>query len=183
MDLDLVAAARDGDRDAYTHLVRTRAGRLYAIAQRILRDAGSAEDAVQEALVLAWRDLPGLRDLDRFDAWLHRLVVHACLAQARRDRRRSARLVVLPVDVPVARDDYLTVHERDELDGAFARLEPEQRALIVLRHYAGMETAEIAQVLGIPHGTVRSRLHHAHRVMRAAIEAEARATALGGTSA
>jgi RNA polymerase sigma factor (sigma-70 family) len=183
VDLQLVEAARNGDREAYAELLRGRAGRLYAIAQRILRDPERAEDAVQDALVLAWRDLPALRDPARFDAWLHRVVVHACLAEARRTRRMTARLVELPVDIAVGRDDYLDVVEREALDRAFLRLAPEQRVLLVLRHYAGLETAAIAEVLGVPHGTVRSRLHHAHRVMRAALEADARGAFAGGTSA
>ncbi len=92
MDSDLVEAARNRDRAAYTALIRTRGDRLYALAQRIVRDVDRAEDALQEALVIAWRDLPGLRDPDRFDAWLHRLVVRACLTEAKRDRRQVSML-------------------------------------------------------------------------------------------
>lgn len=183
VDLQLVEAARNGDRDAYTDLLRSRAGRMFAIAERIIRDADRAEDAVQEALVLAWRDLPRLQDASRFDAWLHRLVVRACVAEARRGRRMIGTLVELPVDLAVGRDEYIDVVERDALDRAFLRLPADQRALLVLRHYAGLETRDIAEVLGIPAGTVRSRLHHAHRVMRAALEAEARTPAAGETLA
>jgi RNA polymerase sigma factor (sigma-70 family) len=183
VDRDLVEAARNGDRGAYSDLLRSRVGRLFAIAQRILRDVDRAEDAVQEALVAAWRDLPGLRDPDRFDAWIHRLVVHACIAEAKRARRLVASIVELPVDIAVGRDEYLRIAERDELDRAFRRLPPDQRALLVLRHYADLETAEIADILGIPPGTARSRLRHAHRVMRAALDADARGIAAGGTSA
>ncbi len=167
VDRDLVEAARNGDREAHADLLGSRAGRLFAIAQRILRDVDRAEDAVQEALVLAWRDLPGLREPDHFDAWLHRLVVRACLAEARKARRLVATLVELPVDISVGRDAHLDIIDRDELERAFRRLPPDQRALLVLRHYAGLETAAIADILGIPDGTVRSRLHHAHRVMEA----------------
>lgn len=184
MDRDLVEAARAGDREAYADLVRVRGDRLYAIAQRVLRDAHRSEDAVQEALVIAWRDLPGLRDPDRFDAWLGRILVRTCIAEASRHRRRlTVDIQALPTEIPVGTDDYLSVGDRDQLERGFRRLPPEQRVLLVLRHYAGMEPAEIAEMLGIPAGTARSRLHHAHRAMRAALEADARSTAMGGLSA
>jgi RNA polymerase sigma-70 factor (ECF subfamily) len=183
VDRDLVEAARRGDREAYADLIRSRSDRLFAIAQRILRDVDRTEDAVQEALVIAWRDLPGLRDPDRFDAWLRRLLVRSCVAEAQRERRLVATLRVLPIDLPSATDDYLSVVDRDELERGFRRLPVQQRAILVLRHYAGLETAEIADALGIPDGTVRSRLHHAHRAMRAALDADARVTATGGRPA
>lgn len=183
MDRGLVEAAMRGDREAYADLLRTRGDRLFAIAHRILRDVDRTEDALQDALVIAWRDLPGLRDPDRFDAWLYRLVVRSCVAEAVRARRHVTNLHVLPVDVATASDDYLSVADRDQLERGFRRLPPEQRAILVLRHYAGLEPSEIADTLGIPAGTARSRLHHAHRAMRAALEADARAVALGGTSA
>ncbi len=183
MDRDLVEAARGGDREAYADLVRSRGDRLFAIAQRILRDVDRTEDAVQEALVIAWRDLPGLRDPDRFDAWLHRLLVRSCITEAKRERRLAANVRILPFDMPAAADDYLSVADRDQLDRGFRRLPPEQRALLVLRHFAGLEPTEIAETLGIPAGTVRSRLHHAHRAMRAALDADARSTTIRGVSA
>jgi len=180
VDRDLVEAARRGDREAYADLIRARGDRLYALAQRIVRDVDRAEDALQEALVIAWRDLSGLRDPDRFDAWLHRLVVRACVAEATRERRRFSNLRVLPIDVPTANDDFLAVADRDQLERGFRRLSPQQRALLVLRHFEGRDPAEIADILGIPEGTARSRLHHAHRAMRAALDADDRAVAIGG---
>lgn len=183
VDRDLVEAARNGSREAYADLIRVRGDRLFAIAQRILRDFDRTEDAVQDALVIAWRDLPGLRDPDRFDAWLRRLLVRSCIDQAQRERRRVATIRVLPTEPTSGTDDYLSVVDRDELDRGFRRLPPERRAILVLRHFVGLETAEIAETLGIPAGTVRSRLHHAHRAMRAALEADARAIAIGGPSA
>ena len=183
MDRDLVEAARRGDREAYADLIRSRGDRLYAIAQRILRDVDRTEDVVQEALVIAWRDLPGLRDPDRFDAWLHRLVVRACLREAMRQRRLVANLHVLPTDLSGGPDEILSVADRDQLERGFRRLDPQQRAILVLRHFAGYEPAEIAELLGVPAGTARSRLHHAHRAMRAALEADARVTAIGGQPA
>ena len=174
MDRDLIEQARRGDQEAFTDLVRSRIDRLYAISQRILRDVDRAEDALQDALVIAWRDLRGLRDPDRFDAWVYRLVVRSCISAAVRDRRIAANLFLLPPELPELSDAFLSVAYRDQLERGFRRLEPEQRALLVLRHYAGLETAEIADTLGIPAGTARSRLHHAHRAMRAALEADAR---------
>jgi RNA polymerase sigma-70 factor, ECF subfamily len=183
MDRELVEAARKRDRAAYADLIRVRGDRLFALAYRILRDVERAEDAVQDALVIAWRALPGLRDPDRFDAWLHRLVVRTCIAEAKRERRRITNLYVLPIDLAKAGDDFLNVDDRDQLDRCFRRLSPEQRALLVLRHFEGRDLAEIAEVLGIPVGTVGSRLHHAHRAMRAALDANARTIAVEGRPA
>ena len=180
MDRDLVEAARHGDREAYADLIRARGDRLFALAQRILRDVDRAEDAIQEALVIAWRDLPRLRDPDRFDAWLHRLVVRSCVHEAVRERRLVANLRALPIDVPASRDDLLSFADRDQLERGFRRLDPQQRAILALRHFAGFEPSEIAVIIGIPAGTARSRLHHAHRAMRAALEADARLPAIGG---
>jgi RNA polymerase sigma-70 factor (ECF subfamily) len=138
---------------------------------------------VQDALVIAWRDLPDLRDPDRFDAWTHRLLANVCIAHAGRERRRVGNLRLLPIDGPAAPDELLSVAQRDELDRAFRRLKPEERTILTLRYYLGYEPADIAETLGSPAGTVRSRLHHAHRAMRAALDADARATAVGGSSA
>jgi RNA polymerase sigma-70 factor, ECF subfamily len=183
VDRDLIEAARSGDREAYVDLIRFRSDRLFTIAQRILRDIDRAEDALQDALVIAWRDLRGLRDPDRFDAWLQRLVINICIAQASRERRRTVNLRVLPVDGPAAPDELLTIADRDLLERGFRRLPPDQRAILVLHHYLGYEPFEIAETLGIPSGTARSRLHHAHRAMRAALEADARTTVSRGRPA
>ena len=183
MDRDLVEAAQRGDQSAFVDLVRSRGDRLFAIAHRILRDVDRAEDALQDALVIAWRDLPGLRDPDRFDAWVHRLLTNVCIAQATRERRRSANLRVLPLYGPAAPDELLSVSDRDQLDRGFRRLSPEERAVLVLHHFVGYAPTEIAEMLGVPAGTIRSRLHHAHRAMRAALDAEARVSTVGGTSA
>jgi RNA polymerase sigma-70 factor (ECF subfamily) len=183
MDRDLVEAARHGDQAAFVDLVRPRSDRLFAIAQRILRDVDRAEDALQDALVIAWRDLRGLRDPDRFDAWLRKLLVNVCIGQATRERRRTVNLRVLPVDGPAAPDELLTVADRDQLERGFRRLPPDQRAILVMNHFLGYSPAEIAEALGIPDGTARSRLFNAHRAMRAALEADERLTAVGGRSA
>jgi RNA polymerase sigma-70 factor (ECF subfamily) len=183
VDRELVEAAQRGDREAFVDLVRPRADRLFAVAQRILRDVDRAEDALQDALVIAWRDLRAVRDPDRLDAWLTRLLVNVCISQAARERRRTANLRVLPVDGTVALDPSLNVADRDLLDRGFRRLAPQQRAILVLHHFLGYAPSEIAETLGIPPGTARSRLHNAHRAMRAALDADARAAALGGRSA
>ena len=181
MDRDLVEQAQRGDRDAFGVLARTRADRLFAIGQRILRDVGLAEDAMQQALVIAWRELPSLRDPARFDAWLTRLLVHACYAEARSRRSWSANVRLLPIDGPAGGDAYQEIADRDQLERGFRRLPPDQRAFLVLHHYVGLSPTEIAETLGIPAGTARSRLHYAHRAMRAALEADARpAIAQGG---
>ena len=183
MDRDLVVAAQRGDQAAFVDLVRSRGDRLFGIAHRILRDIERAEDALQDALVIAWRDLPDLRDPDRFDPWVHRLLTNVCIAEARRERRRVANLRVLPAEDPAAPDVFLTLSDRDQLDRAFRRLTPDERAVLVLRHYVGYEPTEIADMLGISPGTIRSRLHHAHRAMRAALDADDREAAVGGSLA
>jgi len=183
VDRDLVELAQRGDQEAFMDLVRSRGGRLFAIAHRIRRDGDRGEDALQDALVIAWRDLPGLRDPDRFDAWVHRLLTNVCVAQATRERRRTANLRLLPLDGPAAPDDLLGVVTRDQLDRGFRRLTPEERAVLVLHHFVGYTPSEIAELLGVSGGTIRSRLHHAHRAMRAALDAEARTSQAGGRTA
>jgi RNA polymerase sigma-70 factor (ECF subfamily) len=181
LDRDLVEQAQHGDREAFAILARTRGDRLMSIAQRILRDVGRAEDAVQQTLVAAWRELPGLRDPDRFDAWLQRLLVNASYAEARRARSWSANVRVLPMEGPAGSDDVLSVEDRDRLERGFRRLPPDQRTVLVFTHYLGLTPTEIAARLEIPVGTARSRLHYAHRAMRAAIEADERPVmAVGG---
>lgn len=173
MQREIVERARDGDADAFEALVRESAPRLYGIAYRILRDAGRAEDALQQALVQMWDGLPGLRDPDRFDAWSYRLVVHATYREARRRRRWTAVVREIRVEPPAV-DDLHEVLDRDEVERCFQRLSPEHRAVLVLHRVIGLPIREVADVLGIPMGTAESRLHYATRSFRAAFEAEAR---------
>ena len=173
MRRDLVEAAARGDHEAFEVLATSAGDRLYAVARLILRQTDLAEDAVQEALVRAWQQLPSLRDPDRFDAWLHRLVVNACADQGRQLRRWSAQVRPLPVDAAIG-DDTGSVADREQLERGFGRLKPEQRAVVVLHYYSGFSATEIAGILGIPEGTARSRLHYATEAMRAALEADAR---------
>ena len=169
---ELVDRARHGDREAFAALVQLTGDRMYALAARILRDADLAEDALQGALIAAWKHLPTLRDPARFEAWLRRLLVHACYAEARRRRSWTANIRVLPVDGPVGPDGLLSVVDRDALDRAFGRLSIDQRAVFVLHHHLGLALTEIAETLGVPAGTARSRLHYATRALRTAIEAD-----------
>ncbi|TAJ99621.1 MAG: RNA polymerase sigma factor [Chloroflexota bacterium] len=175
----IVEQARQGDEEAFGALVRQVGDRCIYIAHRILRDADLAQDAVQVALVQVWRELPALRDLDRFDAWLHRILVHACYAEARRRRQAATNVVLLESDAPTVTDRaLLTVHDRDQLDRGFRRLPPEQRAILVFHHALGMTVPEVADHLGIPLGTAKSRLSHATAAIRAALEADARTSSL-----
>ena len=174
MQRALVEAARRGDEGAFTDLAREAADRLMTVAYRILRDVPSAQDAVQQALVAAWRELPSLRDPDRFDAWLHRLLVHACYAEHRRTKQRAALLTMLSEPPSVGDDVSRAIADRDQLDRAFRRLSIEHRAIVVLYHQQGLSLAEISEMLGVPVGTAKSRLHYATSALRASVEADAR---------
>ena len=170
MSAELVARAQRGDHEAFEDLVRAPYDRLYAVARRILRDSAAAEDAVQEALVHAWRDLRGLREPDRFDAWLHRLLVNACRDHARRAKRRPIEVQVLSIDRADEGDAATRLAEWDAIERAFLRLPVEQRAALVLTHYMGYQAAEVAEILGIPAGTVYSRIHYGAAAMRVALD-------------
>jgi RNA polymerase sigma-70 factor (ECF subfamily) len=172
MRMRLVERAREGDDVAFSELVDLDGDMCYGIAYRILRDPERAQDAVQQAFLLAWRELPRLRDPERFGPWLHRLLVNACYEELRRHRRWSTNIRVLPVDGPGGPDPMVSVDDRDTLDRAFRRLSPEHRAVFVLHHHAGHPLAEIADIVGIPVGTVKSRLHYATQSLRAAIVAD-----------
>jgi RNA polymerase sigma-70 factor (ECF subfamily) len=175
VDRETVEAARTGDEEAFASLALGMADRLFVVAHRILRDVGQAEDAVQQTLVTAWRELPGLRDADRFEAWTYRILVRACYAEAKRARQWAANVRVLPVDGPAVADTTIGVALRDALERGFRRLPTEQRAIFVFHHHLGWPLREIADTLGVPVGTVKSRLHYAIRGLRAALEADERA--------
>lgn len=172
MRRDIVERAIAGDHEAFAELARLSIRRLYAVARLILRDTERAEDAVQEALVAAWRDLSGLRDPDRFEAWLHRLLVRECYREANRTRRRAEVEGQVVSVTEVAGPGHLSAL-RDELERGFRRLDVEQRTALVLHHYLGYTFPEIGDALGIPIGTAKSRVHRATLAMRDALAADA----------
>ena len=172
MDTTLVERARDGDRDAFASIAAESIDRLFAIARAVLRDADRAQDATQEALVRCWRDLPTIRDVDRFDAWLRRLLMHAITDEIRRGRRFDAKVrLIREEDVA---EPGAAFEERDRLDRAFRRLSVDHRAVLVLHHLQGLSLPEVADALGIPLGTVKSRLHYATDAVRASLAADER---------
>jgi RNA polymerase sigma-70 factor (ECF subfamily) len=165
----LVERARQGDHDAFAALVDVHLARLDAAARLILRDRELARDAVQDTLIRAWRDLRGLRDPARFDAWLHRLMVNACLDQSRRRRRRPIEVEITPIDPPATSDMAGDFADRELLDAALRRLDPRHRAVVVLHYFLGMPLPEVAATLGVPVGTAKSRLHYSLAAMRASV--------------
>ena len=171
MDRDLVERARSGDEEAFADLVHQVSDSLFGVARRILRDPDIAEDVVQNALVIIWRKLPHLRDPDRLEAWALRILVRACYEQAPRNRKWAATVRELPIDRADGVDDYQSISDRDELERAFRRLPLDERAVFVLHHHVGLPLVAVAETLGIPDGTARSRLHYATRALRAAFEA------------
>ena len=174
MQRELVERAQRGDHDAFAALAGAAISRLDSAAWLILRDAEQAKDAVQNTLVRAWRDLPTLRDPDRFEAWLHRLLVHACLDEVRRLRRHRVDVELTALDTPAMVDLESTIADREQLERGFARLTPDLRAVVVLHHYLDLPLPSVAASLGIPVGTAKSRLHRALAQMRAALDADAR---------
>jgi RNA polymerase sigma-70 factor, ECF subfamily len=170
---ELVHRAQRGDREAFGVLAGGAVDRLHSIARLILRDTELAEDATQEALVRAWRDLPSLRDADRFDAWLYRLIVRACADVGRARRRWRAELTVVPAE-PTEPDRARELADREEIEHALGRLNDNQRTVLVLTFYQGFSPGEVADALEIPIGTAKSRLHYALGALRAALEADAR---------
>ena len=177
MDRDLVLRAQGGDRDAFSRLAAGSLARLNAVARLIVRDDGRAEDAVQDALVDAWRDLRSLRDADRFDAWLNRLLIRVCQDTTRRERRRRAvELPLLAIDGPPIADAQHMTALSDEIERGLRRLTVEQRSVLVLSYYLDLTLGEAATTLGIPVGTMKSRLHRPLGALRASLEADQRIT-------
>lgn len=176
MDRALIELAQRGDRDAYERIAAEAADGLFRLAHRIVRDLDRAEDAVQQALVAIWTDLPELRDPDRFDAWAYRLTVRFCLAEARRHRRIGVTFVGLTDHARSTPDPTDEVVGRDEIERAFDTLSPDHRAVLVLRYQLGLSLPEVASIVGVRYGTVGSRLHRATELLRAALDADARVT-------
>jgi RNA polymerase sigma-70 factor (ECF subfamily) len=166
----LVERAATGDHDAFAALLRGSLPRVDAIARLMLRDVDRARDAAQEACIRAWRDLPRLRDPERFDAWIHRLTVHACLDVAERRQRQAVEVELTAITrPPVTGDATGALADRDLVDRALQRLPPDQRALVILRFHLDLTLPEAADALGIPLGTAKSRLHRALNLLRGAL--------------
>lgn len=173
MNRAVVELAQRGDREAFASIAFELSDRLMGLAYRILRDHGAAEEALQVTLLRIWRDLPSLRDPDRIDAWAARILVRACQDNLRRARRKGIALPLRSADA-MGDDEPSRIADHEQLDRAFASLSAEHRAVVVLHYYRDLSLAEIAATLGVPIGTIRSRLHYARRAMRAALEADAR---------
>lgn len=165
----LVERAQRGDHDAFATLAGASIARLDAAARLILRDSDLARDAVQEAMVRSWRDLATLRDVDRFDSWLHRLLVNSCLDLIRHRKRRAIEVELTPLHAPSTADFSGGVADRDMLDRALRALEPDWRAIVVLHYFLGMPLPDVASSMGIPLGTAKSRLHRAIGVLRTSV--------------
>lgn len=176
MRADLVERARNGDREAFGQLAAGEVDRLVVIARLVMRDVDHADDAVQEALIRCWRQLPNLRDVDRFDAWLYRILVRTIADEARRYRRSVRNIRVIDVESAID-DSFQVIADRELLERGFDRLSIDQRTVVVLRHFVGLPLIEVATALGIPAGTAKSRYHYAMSALRAALEADARPTA------
>jgi len=174
VDTELVVRAQGGDRDAFARVAAAAISRLDTLARLITRDTELAKDAVQECLVKAWRDLPALREPARFDAWLRQLLVRACIDELRRKRRRAFEIELTDGHHPTIGDSAVAFADRDALARGFRRLDPQQRAFVVMHYYLGLPVVEIAESVGVPVGTAKATLHRARVALRAALEADAR---------
>jgi len=181
MHVDLVEQARRGDREAFGQLAAAEVERLLVVARLILRDAALAEDATQEALVRAWRQLPKLRDPESFSGWLYRILLRAAADELRRHRRFEAAVASLPSEATVS-DPSSSLADRDQMERGFRRLSIDQRAVLVLHQYVGMPLPEVAAALGIPVGTAQSRYHYGLAALRASLEADGRGVAREGAA-
>ena len=178
MQRELVERARSGDLEAFSDLARDSLARLYAVATLILRDPHRAEDAVQEALLHAWKHIEALRNPDAFEAWLHRITVRTCYKAAKSEKRRvSVEVRELP-DLPTASsaDPATWIGDREQLYDAIGRLPVDQRAVMVVHYYLGLPLSRAAEVLDIPIGTAKSRLHHGLTALRRTVREEPPAT-------
>ena len=180
-ELILLNRAAQGEVEAFDVLLRPRLERLCRMAVAITRSEADARDAVQDASIQAWRQLPTLRDRTRFDPWLAQIVVNACRGLLRSQKRRRVR----EIEVQDTADEFGEVQasnldapdaiaDTQAVQRAFLQLEPDARALITLHYVDQQPLAEIAGMLGIPLGTVKWRLFRARRILDAALKAEDR---------
>ena len=189
-DRVLVDRAAAGDHEAFDRLVSPRVASAFRLALAILRSEADARDAVQDAFVSAWQDLPRLRDREQFDAWLGRILVNRCRTMLR--HRKVVKLREIPLETgndpgrdrfdggppprpePRVEGGQANVAEADAVRRAFDRLDPDARVLIVLHHVEERPVAEIAALAGVPEGTVKWRLHAARKALERALERERR---------
>jgi RNA polymerase sigma-70 factor (ECF subfamily) len=180
-DEELLKLAAAGDADAFDALLRPRLDRLFRMAVAITRSEPDARDATQEACVLAWRQLPRLRDRDRFDSWLSQILVNSCRMLLRRNRRGSIREISIddplrPVSEgqPAVAAEVDRFGETEAIQAAFERLNPAVRSLLVLHYVEGRPVAEIAMAMGSPAGTIKWRLSNARAALEKALKVERR---------
>lgn len=167
----IIATEGESADDAFATFTAARLDESYRLARRILRDDHEAQDATHDAFVAAWRNRRALRDPERVDAWFGRILVNACRERLRRGARRPT--AVLPAELPeLAGDPYRHSDDRDAIQRAFRTLNPDQRIAVVLRFYRDLSVDEIARLVRSPSGTVKSRLHHAMRQLREAIQTD-----------
>lgn len=161
----LVVAAREGDESAFGKLISMESQEGYRLSYGVLRNRVDAEDALQDAFLRAWRQLPSLRDPDNWSAWFRRLLVNSAIEVHRR-RRRRATVQLVGHSVPPIGDSSAQVVMQDEVERLIGCLEPRDRVLIVLRYQQDLDLPAIAAAMGIPLGTAKSRLHRALARMR-----------------
>ena len=177
LDGELVVRAQRGDATAFAQVVEKIAARSLVTARRILGDPDLAEDATQRALVRIWQGLPKLRDVERFEPWSYRVLLRACYAEGQKERDRRPQLPLFAIDEPQTDHDVGAIVDRDQLERGLCRLSRDHRSVVVLRFFLDLPLDRVAEVLGIPVGTARSRLHHAIRALRAALDADLRPAA------
>ncbi len=173
----VIEQAQRGDRVAFETIVEARLGQTFRTALAILGSEPDARDAVQETFIKAWRELPRLRELDRFDAWFSRIVVNTCRTALRSRGRRQVREIPVDEQSPMqARGPRLEdrVGDIDALERAFERLSADERAILALHHVERRSLAELAATFQVPEGTVKSRLHAARRSFERALEVTSR---------
>ena len=173
VDQPLIDRARHGDLDAFESIIRARMDAVYRLTVAVLGNDADASDATQETFVAVWRQLPSLRDVDRFDAWLQRIAVNAARMVLRSQRRRRVREIGAS-EVPAieARAAHGELDDASVLDRALRTLSVEQRAILVLHHLEGRSVKELATVLEIPVGTAKTRLFAARRALSRALASE-----------
>jgi RNA polymerase sigma-70 factor (ECF subfamily) len=178
VNVELVERARTGDADAFEELASPLYPRLRRVAFSIVGEVSMAEDAIQQAMLDVWRGLPGLRDPERFESYCYRVLTNACHSEGRRRQRWTRPLPHLGHETE-ATDEVRVVNDQDQLERGFRRLSLEHRTVIVLHYYADMTHEQMADAIGVPVGTARSRLHRAMAALRAALDAAERSDLTG----